>query len=342
MRRAARESKKRPFFSPIVKQICITTIAYFLCFSLVSPPLYAADKLPLQVVPGGNRNEKQPTIPGASHQRTKARKTSFERKYQRILALLKRDKSLHHMISSVAKTYDIPPSHLAGAIIGEHTYNYDSLDTAQSYYLKALEYAGIPIVFQYNGEALISFIKRPQFSGCLPQSSAKKWRCIEQTWKNKFQGKGIGNESFPNISFSKAFLHPLFAGQSFGIGQITPLTALKMDDITVQLGHLQPLDINNPKDLYRKIMDPKTSLHYSAAVIKDAITAYKETARTDITNNLGITATLYNLGNPWERARQHLKKRIKHPGLLPQENYYGWLINVKQREITALFEQTSH
>ena len=49
-------------------------------------------------------------------------------------------------------------------------------------------------------------------------------------------------------------------------------------------------------------MDPDISLHYMAAVIQDAIEAYKSVGKVDISKNPGVTATLYNLGDPWSRA----------------------------------------
>ena len=36
---------------------------------------------------------------------------------------------------------------------------------------------------------------------------------------------------WPNDRFSAVFFQPFYAGQTFGIGQLNPLTALKMSDM---------------------------------------------------------------------------------------------------------------
>ena len=70
--------------------------------------------------------------------------------------------------------------------------------------------------------------------------------------------------------------------------------------------------------------------------------ALEKIAGFDISQNPGITATLYNLGNPEARAyalkAENDKRRAA--GLepkLPEENYYGWLVNEKLPELQALF-----
>ncbi len=50
-------------------------------------------------------------------------------------------------------------------------------------------------------------------------------------------------------------------------------------------------------------MDPDLTLPYVAATLKKAIDAYNNIAGFDISQNPGITATLYNVGNPEGRAR---------------------------------------
>ena len=42
----------------------------------------------MDVVPAGNRNAEQPNVPGASVRRTKAGKTSFDAKYEKVRDLL--------------------------------------------------------------------------------------------------------------------------------------------------------------------------------------------------------------------------------------------------------------
>ncbi|KZK99228.1 hypothetical protein PsAD26_05038 [Pseudovibrio sp. Ad26] len=289
------------------------------------------------VVPSGNRLQSQPTIPSASATRTKAFKRTYEKKFQRILKVLKREGRLIKNIKKVASLYNIDPVHILGAIVGEHTYNYDSLDSAQGYYMKALQYARIPISFQHDGEKVWSFVERPQFNTCRrAETSNSRWRCYELVWNTRFMGKTIGAVRYPQEPFHRAFFRPMFAGQSFGLGQITPLTALKMNDMVSSISGLPKLSSKDASGLYKTVMNPNKSIHYTAAVLRDAINAYKKVANVDISENPGLTSTLYNLGNPWERAISYRNKRRMTPAHLPRENYYGWLINERIDELQAI------
>jgi hypothetical protein len=89
-------------------------------------------------------------------------------------------------------------------------------------------------------------------------------------------------------------------------------------------------------------MDPDLTLPYVAATIRKSIDAYKSIAGFDISANPGITSTLYNVGNPEQRAyalkAENDKRRAAGvPEKLPEENYYGWLVNDKLPELRGLF-----
>ena len=114
---------------------------------LVSAPAAHAEKL--IVVPPGNRFETQPPIPSASANRTRAFKTTYEEKYQKIIALLKRETKLRAHIKQVAAAYDIDPIHIVGALVGEHTYNVTAVGSVQTYYVKALSYSGLDFALDW-------------------------------------------------------------------------------------------------------------------------------------------------------------------------------------------------
>lgn len=289
-----------------------------------------------RVVPEGNRNKSQPAIPFSSARRTKAAQSTYDQKFDKIIAVLKRDSSLISKIKRVAGRYNIDPIHMIGAIIGEHTYNYDTLDSAQSYYIKALNYAGIPLKFEYNGENVEDFVQRPEFDRCqtksIQQHSDRRWGCYETVWESKFRNKRVSGTRFPGTNFNETFFQPLFSGQSFGLGQLSPLTVLKMTDRVARQSRNRPLSASDPKAVYKATMDPDISLEYMAAVIQDAIEAYKSVGKVDISKNPGITATLYNLGDPWKRAT-----RFRRSGATwPSENYYGWLVNDRLEKIRSV------
>ena len=294
------------------------------------------------VVPPGNRNAEQPPVPGASAKRTGAANTTFEAKYQKIYQLLKRDRALRTKIRQAASQYDIDPVHIMGAIVGEHTYNVDAYDQLQTYYVKAVSYLHSSFSFSFKGESLDDFIHRPEFSSCDTfTDSYGLWSCREAVWDHSFRGKTVEGTTFPNDRFSAVFLQPFFAGQTFGIGQLNPLTALELTDMVHRISGHEKIDHRDPQQVYQAIMDPDISLDYVAAMVKRSIDAYSQTAGFDISKNPGLTATLYNLGNPETRAAKlaaenRLRRQQGLEPRLPEENYYGWLVNDKLDELEAL------
>ncbi|AGS19938.1 hypothetical protein NXC12_CH00051 [Rhizobium etli] len=298
----------------------------------------SAPAFAIQTVPAGNRHAEQPDIPGASVRRTKGTKSSFDLKYEKVHELLATDRELMAKIRKVSSAYGINPIHVVGAIVGEHTYNVDAYDRLQAYYVKAASYAGESFRFAYDGENVDDFVARPQFARCKDKSdSYTLWSCREDVWESDFRGKTVGGESFPNNRFSAVFFQPFYAGQTFGLGQVNPLTALMLSDLVSRVSGYPKLNEKNAGDVYKAIMDPDISLAFVAASIRRSIDDYKEIAGMDISGNPGLTATLYNVGNSRQRAAAlAAKNRSSGATVWPEENYYGWLINDKLDELKGL------
>ncbi|MGX9988090.1 DUF1402 family protein [Rhizobium sp. Z1P35] len=298
----------------------------------------SAPAFAMQTVPAGNRHAEQPDIPGASIRRTKGTKSSFDLKYEKVHELLATDRELMSKIRKVSSAYGINPIHVVGAIVGEHTYNVDAYDRLQAYYVKAASYAGESFRFAYDGESVDEFVARPQFSECKGKSdSYTLWSCREDVWESDFRGKTVDGTSFPNNRFSAVFFQPFYAGQTFGLGQVNPLTALMLSDLVTRVSGYPKLNEKNAGGVYKAIMDPDISLAFVAASIRRSIDDYKEIAGMDISGNPGLTATLYNVGNSRQRAAALAAKN--HGGgatVWPEENYYGWLINDKLDELKGL------
>jgi hypothetical protein len=292
----------------------------------------------LTAVPPGNRNATQPEVPAGAVSRTRATNGSFEGKYEKIRDLISRDKQLQKKIKAAAKRYGIAPIHIVGALVGEHTYNVDALDRLQTYLVKAASYLGSGLTFEYNGEKVLDFVKRPEFAECEAMGgSYDLWACREDIWQNAFRGKTVSGVAWPNDRFGRVFFQPLYAGQTFGLGQLNPLTALQVNDMVVKVSGYRPLNAAKAPEVYKAIMEPDSSLQYMAAVIRTSIDAYAEIAGMDISGNPGITATLYNLGDVRARAAQLAKRNAgKAEPALPEENYYGWLVNDKLGELEPL------
>nr|WP_245006933.1 DUF1402 family protein [Rhizobium laguerreae] len=298
----------------------------------------SAPAFAMQVVPAGNRHAEQPDIPGASIRRTKGTKSSFDLKYEKVHELLATDRELMSKIRKISSAYGINPIHVVGAIVGEHTYNVDAYDRLQAYYVKAASYAGESFRFAYDGESVDEFVARPQFSECKGKSdSYTLWSCREDVWETDFRGKTVEGTSFPNNRFSAVFFQPFYAGQTFGLGQVNPLTALMLSDLVTRVSGYPRLNEKNAGAVYRAIMDPDISLAFVAASIRRSIDDYKEIAGMDISGNPGLTATLYNVGNSRQRAAAlAAKNRGAGATVWPEENYYGWLINDKLDELKGL------
>ena len=311
--------------------------------------LLASGVLPahaLTTVPPGNRHAEQPGVPSGSASRTRALKTTYEAKYRKVYRLLETNEALRSKIRDAAAKFDIDPLHIAGAIVGEHTYNVDAYDRLQTYYVKAVSYLNSNFGFSYDGESVDTFLTRPEFDVCKSKTGSYDiWTCRENVWNDTFRGKMVEGKAFPADRFSAVFFQPFYAGQTFGIGQLNPLTALTMSDVVHEATNLPRLDHRDPQEVYRTIMDPDLTLTYVAATLRKSIDAYATYADYDISGNPGITATLYNVGDPEGRARAlkaENKKRAANgePPRMPEENYYGWLVNEKLPELRALFPQS--
>lgn len=293
-------------------------------------------------VPPGNRHAEQPAVPGASVRRTSATKSTFDAKYEKIRDLLASDGVLRDKIRAAASAYGIAPIHIVGALVGEHTYNVDAYDRLQAYYVKAMSYAGESFRFEHKGESVLDFVERPEFDRCRELTASRAlWSCREAVWNAEFRGRTVGGRSYPDNRFSAVFFQPFYAGQTFGLGQLSPLTALMNVDTVAQVSGGKKLSAGDAAGVYAAIMDPDSTLAYMAASIRADIDDYREIAGFDISGNPGITATLYNVGDGTRRARElaaENKRRAEsgEPRKLPEENYYGWLVNAKEDELRAI------
>src|SRR5690606_21213475 len=216
---------------------------------LIVGGIAAAEAGGLRPVPEGNRNIEQPKVPGASVRRTRAGRTTFDDKYDKILELLAKDRALVGKIKATASDYRIDPIHMIGAIVGEHTYNVDAYDRLQSYYIKAAAYAGNRFRFGYEDESVAEFVGRPQFDRCDGKDSYSLWTCREAVWEKEFRNRTVSGQAFPNNRFSAVFFQPFYAGQTFGLGQVNPLTALMLSDMVSKTSGYSKLDENNAAEV---------------------------------------------------------------------------------------------
>jgi hypothetical protein len=320
--------------------VVLLAVSAAFALSLAAPPA-RADVI---VVPPGNRSEKQPKIYAGSKFLTAVRNSgSFNDKYKRVYAVFANNPKLVARIKAVSARYGIDPIHVIGAIVGEHTYNIDTFDTLQDYYVKALQYAdNTTLEFAYKGQTAEELFAKPQFAKCEQiKNNYEKWDCRQTVWTRQFMGKMVDGRLYIKDRLHRVFFKPAFGGQTFGFGQLSPVAALMVTDVTNAKAGLPLLSIDDPSEVYEQIMSPDTSLDYVAANIRVEIDLYKRIAGFDISQNPGITATLYNLGDAATRARELKAENDQRaaqgkPPLFPQENFYGWLVNDKEAELRAL------
>lgn len=322
----------------LIRSISISLIAVFVGLALA--PVVSAEVIK---VPPGNRNGNRPNTPGLSKLWTTfISRRPYEAKYRRVYGMLKRDKVLISKIKKVSSIYGIDPIHMVGAIVGEHTFNVDGYDSLQRYYVKAAKYVNLDMSFSYKGETADQFFKRPQFEPCSKyKSSYEAWDCRSVIWQTKFQGKRVGGKSFTNQRIQLVFFKPGIAGFTFGLGQMSPVAVLMVNEYVHQKSGLPLLDINRANEVYNAVMDPDKTIHYMAAHIRISIDLYRNIAGFDISGNPGLTATLYNLGDVATRARQlraenEKRKQRGQPIAYPEENFYGWLVNDRADQLRQL------
>ena len=77
-----------------------------------------------------------------------------------------------------------------------------------------------------------------------------------RVWNATFRGKKVGGQSFPDDRFSATFFQPFYAGQTFGIGQLNPLTALQMSDMVARVSGLPQLDADTRSASTRRSWTP--------------------------------------------------------------------------------------
>jgi hypothetical protein len=314
-----------------------------LAVALAAPFVAAAAEV--VVVPPGNRSKSQPKIYAGSKFLTAIRGSgSYSDKYQKVYQLLSRDKKLMANIKKAAALYGIDPIHIIGAIVGEHTYNIDTFDTLQTYYVKALQYAdNQTLAFSYKGQTAEQLFAKPQFAKCQQyKTNYEVWDCRQTVWNRVFMGRVVDGKLYFRDRLHRVFFKPAFGGQTFGIGQLGPVAALMVTDVVHAKSGLPLLSIDDAPEVYEQIMNPDTAIQYIAANIKVSIDLYKRIAGFDISQNPGITATLYNLGDAATRARElkasnDARAKQGQPPLYPQENFYGWLINDREAELRQLY-----
>lgn len=250
------------------------------------------------------------------------------------------DFKIKEEILKTAKIYEIEPIHLFSAIVAEHVFNFDLMDTLQEYSLKLVQWK--TLFTSNNVHPFLKITNCTEMKACAgTQTENDRWHCYIHTYEARFKSKLACGENFDDKTFVTQFFNPNIAGKTYGMGQLSPVKILSLTDIVHQKSGLEFLTLNDISKVYDAALDPKTTLHYIAAQISLSIQEYKKTG-FDISKNVGLTSTLYNLGFETDRARKlfylNQKNLAENKSLIyPEVNYYGWFANYIEDDLTLLF-----
>lgn len=264
----------------------------------------------------------------------------LDEKFLKITNSLKKE-DVFEKIKIIAPKYGISPESLAACIIGEHVFNVDLTDQFQNYFISIYS----KWVDKHNAIQTVyhQLLKEDDIKIILQNkeiSDYEKWDTIMKIYNKKYRG----TKDYPNKNFVFTFFNPYGAGLTYGLGQLSPIRILLTNDIAIKMGKMKKIEPTNTEDLYFSTLDVDTNINYVAASVVASITNYKKYAQFDISNNIGVIATLYNLGDEKKRAidlyekNQNLRKENKSI-IFPVENFYGWYMNKKENEIKVLFHK---
>ncbi len=334
-------------------------IVKILFVMLITVQAFAATETPIIKVPAGNTMAKMPAIPEISLNRhadqlLKADYSAnplpyYEQRYQTVVRRLLKNYntksfSLKNEIETAASIYNIKPIHILAAIVGEHVFNVDLKDSIQQYTVK------LKIWESYFGgdHPFLDVISCPEMVACdNSKTELDRWGCYATTWNTKMSGRtACDGEKYQGKGFITMFFNPTVAGKTYGLGQLGPIKVLTLTDVVHQKSGFPQLTIYQVSDVYKATLDPQITVHYIAASVAQSIEFYKNIAGFDISENPGLTATLYNLGNEKGRARTlsvaNKKATAKGQAVKsPEVNYYGWFINHIEKDLTQKFEKSN-
>jgi len=279
-------------------------------------------------VPPGNRFVTSPAYSRSVMKTISERMISPEDRFNGTLAIL-RSNNFANVLERIAPQYGVTPIVVLAAIVGEHTFNTGIADFGQGIYMNMIKGW---VSFSSNKKSLATLVREPAFQQChsLP-SSYDIWNCFMSVWDAQYRGRG-GNSAY---GMEMAFFDPYFAGHTFGIGQLNPMRALMTADVVAQVRGRAPISIDNPEAVYTAILDTESNVHHMSASLAAIIRTYRKITGFDISTNIGVVATLHNLGGEVRRAQELKKRNDAHlakgqPLEWPVENFYGWKMNEKE------------
>lgn len=238
-------------------------------------------------------------------------------KISKIMQALDKEGLLQEAVR-LSKIFKIHPLHILGPIIGENTFNGFIDQTIQNTYHNLFRQSDIDKM----SEKMSKITNNTEAQNCLHSdiSNYWKWRCVIF-----YSVNSVNNSNRDLIAGFYSKSGP--KSGTFGLGQIQPFLLWSLNDIVSQKTNYEKFEINNLDKPMHIIFNNKEMLAYIAANAILSIQVYKLIAGVDISQNPGLTTSLYNLGDEYSRAYNLNLMRRQHPESLPQVNYMGWYVN---------------
>lgn len=265
----------------------------------------------------------------------------LDKKFDKVVATLNKE-HVFEKIALIAPKYGVSPEAVAACIIGEHVFNVTITDQFQGYFINIYsKWIDKHSAIQHT---YLQLLKEPDIAHVIAShdmTDYEKWDTIFNLYNQKYRGR----KEYPNSNFLFTFFNPYGAGLTYGLGQLSPTRILLTNDIAVRLGGLKKIEPTDTQSLYFSTLDIDTNINYVSATVVATIVNYKKYANFDISHNIGVIATLYNLGDEKKRANQLNKKneillKENKEILYPKENFYGWYMNKKEEDIKNLLRKT--
>lgn len=318
------------------------------------------DRKILLVIPPGNRNpalswatlNSRENMPEKTYEKFKdfdeaGLKADLDRRFRETLARIGNDPQTVAEIRKAGKLYGIDPALILGNIIGEHIYNTQLVMLAQDKVMEstistwATKWA---LRFSASGISLADLLKEAPFGVCQSKATQSDfWECASEVYEKSYRGRTVNGRSFGSKSLKYTFFNPIASGLTYGLGQLDPIRALMVTDRVNKISGFPYLTVEDPTAIYEAILNPRSAVHYVAANIVVSLEIYRKYASFDISQNIGVVATLYNLGkekqfasNRYRETLQALKRGEELK--VPVESYYGFIINEKESEIRRFLQ----
>lgn len=253
-------------------------------------------------------------IPNQQDEETTRKVVAFGKR--RVPEVIRKIKALGLVpeIKKVGALYDVDPAQILAPVVVEMTFN-GFIDRALQDGLVALKKPEL----DRKSVQLKSLLHNRDVQKCMVAEIENywKWKCVD----------------FFNSAYNGAHLGTALSGiGTYGIAQFNPVLVWSYNDVVAKKTGQRPMEFGDFESALKTVLSPTETLHYIAASVARAIKVYREVACFEIGNHLGLTSTIYNVGDDYQRA-YIAKNRFEIMNIGPAENYFGWFATEFESEI---------